>query len=399
MAIPLLTPSAAPCQSSWRILLIAGEASGDTHGADVVHALRSKAPRIKVCGVGGPALRRAGMEVIADTAEIAGMGLFEARDKIWALFRTYRQLVTLLRTDPPDLLMLIDFPEFNLRLAKIAKRVGIPVFYYISPQVWAWRKRRVSTIARRVDQMAVVFPFEPAFYAAFGYHVEFVGHPLVERVAPSRSREETLRLYGLAPTCRTIALLPGSRAQEVHYHLDPLLKAAALLGERYQFVVAAAPTLPAAELQERIRSTRIRVVQGDTYNLLHAADLALVASGTATLETALLERPMVIVYRLSPLTYALARLIVRVPFIGMPNLIAGHRLVPELVQGEVTPKRIAAEARQLLEDPHRYRLVQAGLREVRQRLGEGGAAERTANLIIKMLRKKKEATPGMAEEL
>lgn len=334
------------------------------------------------------------MDVLVDTAAIASMGLFEARDKIWALVRTYRRLVTLLRATPPDLLFLIDFPEFNLRLAKIAKRAGIPVFYYISPQVWAWRKRRVHTIARWVDQMAVVFPFEPDFYAAHGYHVEFVGHPLVDRVVPSRSRTDTLQLYGLTPERQTVALLPGSRPQEVRYHLDPLLKAAAVLGDRYQFVVAAAPTLKVADLQHRVQTSRIRIVQGDTYNLLHAADLALVASGTATLETALLERPMVIVYRLSPLTYTLARLVVRVPFIGMPNLLAGYRLVPELIQREVTPERIAAEARQLLEDPQRYHLVQAGLSEVRRRLGAGGAAERTANLIVKMLRQKQKTAVG-----
>ncbi|MCS6925375.1 MAG: lipid-A-disaccharide synthase [Candidatus Binatia bacterium] len=399
MAVPSGTAPSTLCQTSWRILLVAGEASGDTHAADVVQALRSKAPQIQVCGVGGPALRRAGMEVLVDTAAIAGMGLFEARDKIWALVRAYRRLVTLLRTTPPDLLLLVDFPEFNLRLAKVAKRAGVPVFYYISPQVWAWRKRRVYTIARWVDRMAVVFPFEPDFYAAYGYHVEFVGHPLVDRVLPSRSRTDTLQLYGLTPERKTIVLLPGSRVQEVRYHLDPLLKAATILGDRYQFVVAAAPTLTLADLQRHVQTTRTRVVQGDTYNLLHAADLALVASGTATLETALLERPMVIVYRLSPLTYTLARLVVRVPFIGMPNLLAGYRLVPELIQREVTPERIAAEARQLLDDPQRYRFVQAGLGEVRRRLGAGGAAERTANLIIKMLRQEQTTAAGAGTAL
>jgi lipid-A-disaccharide synthase len=326
------------------------------------------------------------MQTLVDTAAIAGMGLFEAKDKLKALIRTYRQLTTILRTDPPDLLILIDFPEFNLRLAKIAKRAGVRVFYYISPQVWAWRKRRVYTIARRVDRLAVVFPFEPAFYAAHGCSVEFVGHPLVDRVRPDRSREETLRRYGLDPTRRTLALLPGSRAQEVRYLFDPLLGAAELLGDSYQFVLAVASTLDAAQIRERIRNLQVQVVQGDTYNLVHAADLALVASGTATLETALLERPMVIVYRLAPLTYALARLIVRVPFIGMPNLIAERRVVPELIQHEVTPARIAAAARQLLEDPQAYRLVQDGLREVRRRLGPSGAAERTAEIILDMLK-------------
>jgi lipid-A-disaccharide synthase len=371
-------------------LLVAGEASGDLHGADLVTALKQQAPHVEVFGVGGTSLRAAGIQTLVDTATIAGMGLFEARDKLWTLIRTYRQLTTILRTHPPDLLVLIDFPEFNLRLAKIAKRAGVPVFYYISPQVWAWRKRRVYTIAQRVDQLAVVFPFEPAFYATYGCPVEFVGHPLVDRVRPTRPREATLRQYQLDPSRRTIALLPGSRAQEVQYLLDPLLGAARILGDAYQFVLAVAPTLNRATVEKHIRLPLpiMRVVQGDTYNLIHAADLVLVASGTATLETALLERPMVIVYRMAPLTYALARLIVRVPFIGMPNLVAERRVVPELLQGEVTPARVATEAQQLLTNPQAYSVVQAGLREVRHRLGGGGAAVRTAALIITMLERK-----------
>jgi lipid-A-disaccharide synthase len=368
-----------------RVLLVAGEASGDAHGADLVNALKGQAANVEVFGVGGQYLREAGMRTLVDTAAIAGMGLFEARDKLKALVRTYRQLTSILRTEPPDVLVLIDFPEFNLRLAKIAKRVGVRVFYYISPQVWAWRKRRVYTIARRVDRLAAVFPFEPAFYTAHGCAVDFVGHPLVDRVQPTRSRAETLQRYGLDPTRRTVALLPGSRAQEVRYLLEPLLGATALLGNSYQFVLAVASTLNATDLRAQVEQYRVPLVQGDTYNLLHAADLALVASGTATLETALLERPMVIVYRLAPLTYALARLIVRVPFIGMPNLIAERRVVPELIQREVTPVRIAAEARQLLENPQAYRLTQEGLREVRRRLGPGGAAERAARLVLDML--------------
>jgi lipid-A-disaccharide synthase len=375
-------------KSSQRILLVAGEASGDAHGADLVRALKRQAPGVEVFGVGGQDLREAGMHTLVNTAAIAGMGLFEASDKLKALVRTYRQLTAILRTEPPDLLVLIDFPEFNLRLAKIAKQAGVRVFYYVSPQVWAWRKRRVHTIAQRVDRLAAVFPFEPAFYAAHGGAVDFVGHPLVDRVRPNRSRAETLLRYGLDPTRKTIVLLPGSRAQEVRYLLAPLLGATTLLGSGYQFVLAVASTLHEADLRERVRQHQIPLVQGDTYNLIHAADLALVASGTATLETALLERPMVIVYRLAPLTYALARLIVRVPFIGMPNLIAERRVVPELIQREVTSARIATEARQLLENPQAYRLAQEELREVRRRLGPGGAAERAATLALEMLEKK-----------
>jgi lipid-A-disaccharide synthase len=371
-----------------RVLLIAGEASGDAHGAELVTALKKRLPGLEVFGVGGCSLRTAGMEILVDTASIAGMGLFEARDKLRALIRTYRQLTTILRMSPPDLLILIDFPEFNLRLAKIAKQVGVPVFYYISPQVWAWRKRRVYTIAKRVDRLAAVFPFEPAFYTAYGCTVDFVGHPLVDRVQPTRPRDATFSCYNLDPARKLIALLPGSRAQEVRYLLDPLLGAAELLGDSYQFVLAVASTLHEADLKAHVGQRHVHVVQGDTYNVVHAADLALVASGTATLETALLERPMVIVYKMAALTYTLARLIVRVPFIGMPNLVAERRVVPELIQSEVTPTRIAAEARQLLEDPQAYRLAQEGLREVRHRLGEGGAAERAAALVLKMLEQK-----------
>lgn len=371
-----------------RVLLVAGEASGDAHGADLVTALKQHAPNVEVFGVGGQYLREAGMHTLVDTATVAGMGLFEARDKLRALIRTYRQLTQILRTDPPDLLILIDFPEFNLRLAKIAKQVGVKVFYYISPQVWAWRKRRVHTIAQRVDRLAAIFPFESDFYAKHGCSVDFVGHPLVDRVRPTRTREQTLSQYSLDPQRKTIALLPGSRAQEVRYLLTPMLEATKLLGPEYQFILAVASTLNLEQLKSQVAAYPVRLVQGDTYNVVHAADFVLVASGTATLETALLERPMVIVYRMAPVTYALARLIVRVPFIGMPNLIAERQVVPELVQSDVTPERIANVARQLLDDPQAYSLTQEGLREVRRRLGSGGAATRAAQLIIAMLEKR-----------
>jgi lipid-A-disaccharide synthase len=386
--VTALVLTSQPRLCSPRVLLVAGEASGDVHGADLVTALKKQQPTITVFGVGGQYLREAGMDTIVDTSTIAGMGLFEARDKLYALIRTYRQLTHILRSEPPDLLVLIDFPEFNLRLAKIAKQVGVRVFYYISPQVWAWRKRRVYTIAKRVDRLAAIFPFESAFYAAHGCQVDFVGHPLVDRVRPTRSREDTLRQHGLDPNRKIIALLPGSRAQEVRYLLTPMLAAAKQLGDTYQFVLAVASTLDAEQLKHQVGSQPIHIVQGDTYNIVHTAALALVASGTATLETALLECPMVIMYRMAPVTYALARLFVRVPFIGMPNLIAERQVVPELIQSEVTPERIVSTARRLLDDPQAYRVTQEGLREVRRRLGSGGAAERAAHLALSMLEKK-----------
>ncbi|MBI3756495.1 MAG: lipid-A-disaccharide synthase [Deltaproteobacteria bacterium] len=386
MTLPI--PQPQPFIPEHRVLLVAGEASGDVHGADLVMALKKQQPAVTVFGVGGQYLRAAGMQTLVDTSTIAGMGLFEARDKLRALVGAYRQLTNILRTQPPDLLILIDFPEFNLRLAKIAKQVGVRVFYYISPQVWAWRKRRVYTIAKRVDRLAAIFPFESAFYAAHGCQVDFVGHPLVDRVHPTRSREETVAQYGLDPHRKVIALLPGSRAQEVHYLLTPMLAAAKLLGEPYQFVLAVASTLDVEQLKRQVGQQPIPIVQGDTYNIVHAADLVLVASGTATLETALLERPMVIMYRMAPITYALARVFVRVPFIGMPNLIAERQVVPELIQSAVTPEQITHAARRLLDDPQAYRVTQEGLREVRRRLGSGGAAARAANLALAMLAKK-----------
>ena len=372
-----------------RVVMVAGEASGDLHGGALLRELRARLPGIEVTGVGGPGLREAGMQAVADTAAIAGMGLVEAADKLWALLGAYLRLRRLLRSDPPDLLVLIDFPEFNLRLARVAKRLGVPVLYYIGPQVWAWRRGRARAMGSTVDRLLVVFPFEPSWYESEGVEASYVGHPLVDCVRPTRAREETLSRYGLDPERKTVVLLPGSRDQEVRRLLPPLVRAAEILGtqRRYQFAAAVAPMLDPAQVERVVRaaSVPIAVVAGDTYNLIHASDLALVASGTATLETALLERPMVIAYRVAPLTYALARLLVRVPFIGMPNLIARRKVVPELVQGEATGERIAAEARTILETPVVRDDIVAGLRDVRMRLGSGGAAARAAEVALEML--------------
>src|SRR2546426_1255595 len=287
-----------------RLLLVAGEASGDLHGADLVRVLRATLPDLEVFGLGGERLREAGMQTVADASDVATVGLTQAAGRLRTLWRAYRALGRRLRDDPPDLCVLIDFPEFNLRLAHLAKRAGVPVLYYIGPQVWAWRRGRVRKIARRVDRLAVVFPFEPALYAPRLAGVEFVGHPLLDRVHVTRGRAETLAAHGLDPGRRTVLLLPGSRLSEIDYLLPPLLDAVRRLAQdgRLQFPLALAHTLPAEEIRRRVRDAGldVRVIEGDTYDLIAAADLALVSSGTATLECALLERPMVIVYRLGP---------------------------------------------------------------------------------------------------
>lgn len=373
-----------------RVLLVAGEASGDLHGADLLRALRTLRPDVEVVGLGGEHLRAAGMHTIADAREVATVGVVEGVGRLRTLLRVYRTLARRLREEKPELCVLIDFPEFNLRLARVARAAGVPVLYYIGPQVWAWRGGRVRKIARLVDRLAVVFPFEAGLYEPWLPGVEFVGHPLLDRVEATRGREETLHLHGLDPGRRTVLLLPGSRAKEIDYILPRMLDAVYGLvttGD-YQFALGLAHTLDRADVEARIHVTGmpVPVVAGDLYNLIAAADLALVTSGTATLECALLQCPMVIVYRLSPVTWALGRLLVRgVTHVGMPNIVAGREVVPELLQGDVTGPRIAAAARTILEDPARTAAIRAGLGEVRQRLGRGGAADRAAAIAVEMM--------------
>jgi len=392
MSLPREVPPAPsrPPARPRRVMMVAGEASGDMHGADLVTALRAHLPDVEVFGIGGDQLRAAGMATVVDAGEVATVGLTEGVGRLRTLWRAYRALARRLRDDPPDLCIFIDFPEFNLRLARLAKRVGVPVLYYIGPQVWAWRRGRVRKIARRVDRLAVVFPFEPDLYADRLPGVEFVGHPLLDRVAATRGREETLARHGLDPARRTVLLLPGSRAKEIDYLLPDLLAAARLLAERgaVQFALALAPTVERATVAAAVAQAGVPVtlIVGDTYNAIAAADVALVKSGTATLECALLETPMVIVYRVSPLTWTLARLLVRgVRHAGMPNIVAGHEVVPELLQGAVTPERIAAAARSILDDPRRAAETVDDLRDVRRRLGRGGAAGRAAAMAVELL--------------
>jgi len=380
----------APAAQGPRVLMVAGEASGDLHGADVLTALRRRVPGVRASGLGGDRLREAGLVTIADARDVATVGFTEAAGRLRALAGAYRGLTRSLREERPDLCILIDFPEFNLRLARRAKRAGVPVLYYIGPQVWAWRRRRVRKIARRVDRLAVVFPFEPPLYDAHLPGVEYVGHPLLDRVQVTRDRARTLDAHGLDPGRRTVALLPGSRPKEIAYLLPRLLDATRILarGGTLQFALALAHTLTREHVESHVRDAGVDVaiVEGDTYNLVAASDLALVTSGTATLECALLECPMVIVYRLAPLTYALARLLVRgVRHIGMPNIVAGREIVPELIQGGATGPAIAAAGRAILDDAARRAEIVAGLREVRTRLGRGGAAERAAGIAAEML--------------
>lgn len=381
-------PSDEGVTSRPTVLVVAGEASGDLRGAELVAAMRALVPGLRVTGVGGERLRAEGQEVLVRAEEISTMGLtevFSSAGRILGAFRLVRDAIEGRSGDRPDLVVLIDLPDFNLRLAPIARRAGVPVLYYVSPQVWAWRRWRVRQLARNVDRLAVVFPFEEEIYRGLA-DVTFVGHPALDTVKPTRPAAETRARYGLDPSRPLVALLPGSRAAEVRSLLPEMLRAIDVL--RADVEVDAVLALASEELRPLVVKSvgRMPVVSGETWDLVAASDLVLCASGSATLETALLERPMVVSYRLSPLTWAVARLLVRVPFVAMPNLVLGRRAVPELLQHEATAGRMAAEARAILLDPARAAAMRADLASVRARLGEGGAAGRAATIAVDMLR-------------
>jgi len=370
------------------VLVVAGEASGDLRGAELVAELRGLVPGLRVTGVGGERLRAAGQEAEVDAEEISTMGLTEVVSsfgRILGAFRRVREAVEGRSGPRPDLVVLIDLPDFNLRLAPIAKRAGVPVLYYVSPQVWAWRRWRVRHLARNVDRLAVVFPFEERIYRGLA-DVTFVGHPALDTVRASRTPAETRARHGLDPSRPLVALLPGSRAAEVRALLPEMARAIDVL--RADVLVDGVVALASEGLRPLVapHAGRMPVVSGETWDLVAASDLVLCASGSATLETALLERPMVVSYRLSPVTWAVARLLVRVPFVAMPNLILGRRAVPELLQHEATAGRMAAEARSILLDPERATRMRADLASLRGLLGDGGAAGRAAAIAADMLR-------------
>jgi len=371
------------------IMLVVGEASGDIHGANLIKALRTRDPTLKAYGVAGEQLGQTDFEALFSVSKLTGMGFVELAGNLGNVWRAYRLLRRTLRQRRPNLLILVDFPEFNLRLAKLAKALHIPVLYYVSPQIWAWRRGRVRQIARWVDQMAVVFPFEVSFYESHGVKVVFVGHPLLDAVHVKEDRETVLSRLGLDPAKATIALLPGSRHREVSYHLPVMLEASARLSSEreIQFLVVRADTVDAGELRSMVARVNLKmpVIDQARYDAVNASDLVWTASGTATLETALLRKPMIIVYRLSWLTYCLARLLVRVDHIGMVNLIAGERLVPELVQADLTAQRLIEESRTLLDNqPARSQIIEK-LSELREKLGPSGAADRVADLALAMV--------------
>ncbi|MEM1323248.1 MAG: lipid-A-disaccharide synthase [Bacteroidota bacterium] len=369
-----------------RYYLIAGEASGDLHGSALVRALRQQDGQADCRAWGGALMREAGAEVVKDYRELAFMGFLEVAKNIRTIMGNFAFCKADVLTWKPDVLVLIDYPGFNLRIAKWAKKQGIRVFYYISPQLWAWNARRVHTIKRCVERLFVILPFEQSFYEQYDYPVDFVGHPLMDVIPDYPYQEGFKQEMGLDDR-PVIALLPGSRKQEISRMLKEMLKMERHFPD-HQLVVAGAPAQPAALYQALIAESGAKTAtlcQNRTYDLLRIADLALVTSGTATLETALFGVPQVVCYQGNALSYQIAKRLIRVKYISLVNLIVDRPLVKELIQKEFTEENLVKEL-QFLQTAAQQKRIAAGYTELRERLGGGGASQRTAELIIKYLK-------------
>jgi lipid-A-disaccharide synthase len=388
-----LRPSDTLPMSDLSLMIVAGERSGDLLGAELARALRERLAGLQLFGCGGDAMREAGVETVVDAHRLTMMGITEVISGLPRAYRALRALVEEAERRRPQLAVLIDFPDFNLRLAKRLKQRGIRVVYFVSPQIWAWRKGRLRQLKARIEKMLCIFDFEEAIYRKAGIPVEYVGHPMVDLVRPKMTREEFFARIGLDPSRTTVALLPGSRAKEVSQILPTMLEAARRisLNRKLQFVVAVAPTLDAGWVEKMLLehyggALAIRVATHATYDTLRHCDVAVVASGTATLEAALCERPMVVVYRLSRLTYRIGRLLVKVPFYSMVNILAGKQVVPELIQSDFTPAQVSSQVEYLLDHSQAREEMAKELRAVKERLGSGGAVDRAAEAVVALLR-------------
>jgi lipid-A-disaccharide synthase len=375
---------------SKRIMIVAGEASGDLHGGNLVKAMHRIDQTLQFYGVGGKNLKDAGVDLVADSADMAVVGLTEVFSKLGAIRRVMGALKASIKAARPDLLILIDYPDFNLSLAGKAKKRGVKIFYYISPQVWAWRKGRIGTIKKIIDKMAVILPFEARIYHEAGVDATFVGHPLLDVVRTKYTRQEALKRFGLREEATTVGILPGSRQSEVVSLLPDMLKAAEIIMKKMpdvQFVLPLADTLDikfVSHITEQSPVT-VKIISSEIYDVIGCADVVMVASGTATLETALMETPMVIVYKVSALSYYVGKMFIHVDHIGLVNIIAGKTVVPELIQDDASPEKIAYEVLGLLTNKDRMDRIRSDLSKIREALGSPGAAERTARLAYGML--------------
>ena len=370
-----------------RVMIVAGEASGDIYGADLVRKAHLLDSDLHFFGIGGARMREAGVATLVDSADMAVMGLVEVFKHFGVISAAFLKLKKILQENPPELLILIDYPGFNLRLAKVAKKAGVKVLYYISPKVWAWKAGRVKAIAATVSQMAVIFPFEVPLYEKAGVPVSFVGHPMLDLVQVDLSREQAAASFKLDPARRIIGLFPGSRKSELERILPAILASAQLLQQRFpdlQFVLPLASTLSDSDILPRIAESGVTVVvtRDRIHDLIRACDAIISVSGTVTLEIALIGTPMVIIYKLAPLTYMLAKRLVKVEHIGLCNIVAGETVVKELIQDDASPEKISAEIEKIIGNVLYAIEMKQKLAAVRSLLKCGGASENVARLAL-----------------
>lgn len=370
-----------------RIYVIAGEASGDLHGKNLLAGFQRHASGLVFRGVGGDGMEFQGMTLVRHIRDTSFMGFTQVMANMGKIRRLFRDVKADVVQFKPDAVVLIDYPGFNLRIARFFKQEGIQVFYYISPQVWAWKKSRVKKIKARVDRLFVILPFEQDFYMQEGYAVEYLGHPLLDEVTSRTYQREETRRQLLDPEERLVVLMPGSRKQEISRMLPQML-AIKNRFPRSRFVVAAAPSIPADFYAEIIGNMDVPVIAGHTYDLLAAADAALVTSGTATLETALFGVPQVVCYAANALSVRIARWLIQVRYISLVNLIMDREVVRELIQNDLHPEALAAELRRLLDDPNRKEQLATDYQELHSRLGKPGASERVAKRILELIGRK-----------
>lgn len=374
------------------VMFSAGEASGDKHAAAVFRAMRERMPNLRAIGMGGVAMRAAGVELLVDSSALGVVGLGEVLRHYGALRRALTTMQQAVCEQRPDLLICVDYKEFNLKLARHAKACGLKVLFYVSPQVWAWRPGRIKKYGQAIDMMAVIFPFETTYYEAKNIPVRYVGHPLADRVHASAPREVLMREFGLSFAQPVVGLLPGSRKAEIDRLLPLMLESAARLAadrSDIQFILPRAASIPEDRLRPFLSPAHVevKVIPERSHDVLACCDAAMVASGTATLEAALMQVPMAILYKVSPLTYALLKPLIRIPDIGLANIVAGRRIVPEFVQGAAKPSAVAEEIKRMLEDADYAARMRNDLAEVKEKLGPGGGVERMADLACEMLAK------------
>nr|MBU1327661.1 lipid-A-disaccharide synthase [Candidatus Omnitrophota bacterium] len=373
-----------------KLMIIAGESSGDLQAASLIKSLKSINPHIEIFGMGGKKMQAEGAEIIYDITDLAIVGFFEVLKHIFTFKNIFEKLSALLETKKPDAVILVDYPGFNLRFAKAAKEKNIHVIYYISPQIWAWGKNRIHEIKKYVDKMIVIFGFEETLYKETGVKVSFVGHPFLDIVKPEWKKEETIKTAHLKHDSIKIALMPGSRKKEIEKHLPSMLQACEIIKNKIpnaEFIVSRIKELDQSLYNKTIHKSKIKLHSLDNkpYEIMDIADLVIVSSGSATLEVAIMEKPMVIVYKTSFLTWLLARNLIKIPDIGLVNIVARQRIVPELTQFEVTPKNIANASLEILNNHKKIHEIKENLRKVKSKLGETGASSRAAHIIHKFL--------------